>query len=558
MNIKEFTYQNIKEIANTRGWQCRREGCPNDCRFTCATYDPEPETDCRPSCTRSCLHRCEENDRVAFCPRMSEYVKYIGELFPYLNKDMTEVTFDDVKFALSKIRETYGYAESTMCGIRSCISVVYSFAEKHEGVYNIMKYMPAKKNERGVLSVLTSGRSKKAVVCELQALREKHRYLTKSLTAWQLEKLTQLLWSSIESDGRYCMIALMLYTGIRPAEGRALKWKDVVPFLDHPDRWILNLYQTRDRNGTLKQHMKTPNAYRRIPVHYELMVLLKKRRDYVLENSEYTDISDLPVCCLGNSFQTPCKDSDVCQLTDEVFASNLKMKQKDMYIYMLEAEIEKLSENPICAEKDQQLTLYVLRRAFWTWCEALTTLTDFEKRYIMGHDMKIDAHSVHSRYNDENLLWTICQKLDHCVIGKDLHKNRLLIEPKESSLFQVENRGLVLIHLTRDMLAKGGILQCYATSEEAGENLSLVSLSALRKYGKLITEAEVVPVPVKNELPVGINCEYENWMAHNNPTSPSLMKKKNKSGEERQETESCAGGATVIDFFSAKSENDDA
>ena len=529
MNIKEYMNKHIKEIANERGWDCWREDCPNDCRTSCATYSPKGGTDCRLTCRKSCLHRCEEKERVDFCPRMRDYVRYIGELLPHMGKDIKKLTFDDVKFALGQVREEYGYADSTVRGIQSCVSVIYSFAEAHEGIYNIMKYISFKGCEKDVLSILTSGRSKKAIRHELQAQREKYAHRTKSLTTWQLEKLTQRLWDSIEDDGRYCMIALMLYTGIRPAEGRALLWRDIVPFLDHPDRWILNLYKTRSDAGVLKQYMKTPNAYRRIPLHYELMVLLKKRRDYVLKHCEGKDISGFPVCCLGNDFQTPCQDFEVCQLTDKVFAE-MKLKQKDMYIYMLDAEAEKLSENPVCADKDQQLTLYVLRRAFWTWCEALTQLSDFEKRYIMGHDMKIENHSVHTQYNDENRLWAICQKLDHCVIGEKLHEKILSIGPEPDTPFQVENRGLIRIHLTRDMLAKGGVLQCFATTEEAGETLSLVSHSALRKYGKLVPEAVVLPASVKNELPVGINCEYENWLAHKDPTSP-FSKKKEEGGE---------------------------
>lgn len=74
--------------------------------------------------------------------------------------------------------------------------------------------------------------------------------------------------------------------------------------------------------------------------------------------------------------------------------------KKAMYVYALECELEKLDGG----EKDdtcQHLTLYVLRRNFWTWLEALSTLTDMEKRYIMGHEMIVDKHSIRSSYNDE-------------------------------------------------------------------------------------------------------------------------------------------------------------
>ena len=513
MTIQEYTNIHINEIANERGWACNREGCPSDCRSACTTSPSRDKVDCRPNCKKSCLYTCKEAFRAAFCPRMRDYYRYISELQSHITKDMQNTTFDDVKFAVDKVREEFGYAESTVRGIQSCISVIYSFAEAHEGIYNIMKYTSCKGCEKDILSILASGRSKKAIQQELQEQRSKYRHKTKSLTIEQLEKLAQILWHSIEDDGRYCAIALMLYTGARPAEVRAIKWKDVVPFLDHPDHWILNLYKIADKHGTPQQRMKTPNAYRRIPLHCELMVLLRKRRDFVLKQCLGKDISEFPICCLGYDFQTPCRDYQVSQLTDKVFSS-LKLNNEDMFVYMLDAEIEKLSGQPSCADKDQHLTLYVLRRAFWTWMESLTQLTDYEKRYVTGHDMKIGSHSVHTQYNDENRLWDICQKIDTCILGKDLHKESLMIEPIPNTPIQIENRGLIRIHLTQDMLVKGGTLQCFATTEEAGELLTLVSLSALRKYGRIVPQAEVLPTPVKNEIPVGVNCEYENLLAH--------------------------------------------
>ena len=118
-------------------------------------------------------------------------------------------------------------------------------------------------------------------------------------------------------------------------------------------------------------------------------------------------------------------------------------------------------------------------------------------------------------------------------MGKNLHENNLLFEPADNAVFQEENRGIVYIHLAREVLAKGGVLNCSVTTEEAGEAISLVSKSALRKYGKLIPSAEIFPVPVKNELPVGINCEYENWVAHGKyaKSDDSQKERKIESGE---------------------------
>ncbi len=89
-----------------------------------------------------------------------------------------------------------------------------------------------------------------------------------------MEKLSQILQEGITKDGRYCALAIMLYTGARPAEVRALRWGDLVPFLDHPDHLLMRLYRTLDPKGRPKSSMKTTNAYRSIPIHFELLQLL--------------------------------------------------------------------------------------------------------------------------------------------------------------------------------------------------------------------------------------------------------------------------------------------
>ena len=99
-------------------------------------------------------------------------------------------------------------------------------------------------------------------------------------------------------------------------------------------------------------------------------------------------------------------------------------------------------------------------------------------------------------------------------MSKALHEESLFIRPLENAAFQVENRGIIHIHLSKDMLTKGGTLRCSVTTKGAGEAISLASRSALRQYGKIVPCAEVLPASVKNAPAVGVNCEYENWLVH--------------------------------------------
>ena len=112
-----------------------------------------------------------------------------------------------------------------------------------------------------------------------------------------MEKLSQILQEGITKDGRYCALAIMLYTGARPAEVRALRWGDLVPFLDHPEHLLIRLHRTLDQKGHPKSTMKTTNAYRSIPVHFELAQLLNIRYRSVLTHlgKDVLSLTDRPL-----------------------------------------------------------------------------------------------------------------------------------------------------------------------------------------------------------------------------------------------------------------------
>ena len=531
LSIGEYWNKFRFEIANERRWDCKAALCLEDCAVSCPKYD-RAGADCHPACKDSCWHSCKSTYRLLRCSTLAAYDNYISKLMKYFgDKDLCDISFDDVKYALAQIQAEQNYASATVRTIQSCLSVLFRFAESRGDAYNIMKYASAKSTETDILSRLISRKHNAVLREELLRERERYHHKTKSLTVWQMEKLGKILWDSIETDGRYCLIALMLYAGIRPAEGRALFWSDIVPFKDHPDRFLVQLFKTRDAKGRLKKKVKTRNGYRRIPLHHELMRLLDKRMTYLKAQHPELEIETLPICCYGNELTRPCRDFEAAQLADQIFSEKLKLKQADMYVYMLEAEAEKLSGQVTAADQDQQLTLYVLRRNFWTWLEALTTLSDLEKRYIMGHEMKVSGQDLRGKYNDENLLWGICTKMDHCIICRQLHEPYLNVDFSDGTAL-LSAKGLCFIHLTKEMLAKGGTLQIDVTTQGAGDVLTLTSLSALRKLRGLDLRARVCPFPVPLGPTVGINCELENWNAHIKPSAPGERREKALPEEE--------------------------
>ena len=123
-------------------------------------------------------------------------------------------------------------------------------------------------------------------------------------------------------------------------------------------------------------------------------------------------------------------------IAEDVFTSDLKLNRQDMYIYALEHISERFSDSPEDGKDLQHLSLYVLRKNFWTWLQALTTLSDYEKRVVMGHDLD---GKKREHFNDENLLWNLCCKMDTAVLCAAVHEDFLTIS-LDASLFPFKTR----------------------------------------------------------------------------------------------------------------------
>lgn len=534
LSIKEYWTKYCFDIADERGWECKGKECPAF-QTGCFKFCADPQR------------------RTHICGTLRTYTRYVCLLQESLGgKPICEISFGDIRVALQYVQDKTGWADETMRTVQSCLSIIFRFAAAHGDACNVLRYTSYREgpdsnaNASDLLTLISSGKPNDVVQSRLQDIQEKHIHRTRSLTIWQMEKLSQIIRDGIAKDGRYCALAIMLYTGARPAEVRALRWGDLVPFLDHPDHLLLRLHRTLDPKGNPKQSMKTTNAYRSIPVHFELSQLLNDRYRFVLSQLGRDafslinrpmdkEIAELPICCLGNNFHRYCRDYEVALLAERVFSQQLKIPKCDMYIYMLENLIEQENKDKKTpsgvAEQDQQLTLYVLRRNFWTWLASSTRLSDFEKRYIMGHEMDLDSRSQRPKYNDENRLWTILQKMNRCVLSKELHQAQLYITPVKDQPTFIEDRGLVRFIITKEMLQSGGTLSINITMTEAGDGIMIRSLSPVKKLGGLMVTAKIAPYPCVH-ISEGINCEYENWLAHQSPKRPSTNSSDASNGED--------------------------
>jgi len=490
------------DMSNASKWMCYG---------TCGTI---------PQCLQCCTNKSARTNTHG---TLHAYDRYVHLVAAHLSKPISALSIFDVSAAIGAVRHANGYSDGTTTTIISIIHNIFRFAADHRDAIDILKHTHSTtQSNLDLMILLGSDKSEDYIRHALREERERIAHTTKSLTIWQLEKLSSLLWDYIEDDGRCCLICLMLYAGVRPAEGRALRWRDIVPFIDHPDRSLINCYHIRDAQGQLQNRLKTSNAYRRIPSHIELDAYLNKRYKYVQANSDQP-IDDYPICCFGNDFSRPCRDFEAAALAQKLL-DKLSIYTEDMYAYQIMQLSEYYDAPKTDRDDTQNLTLYVLRRNFWTWLQSNTTLSDVEKRLIMGHEL--DEPQNRKAENDENLLWDICLKMDHCIISRDKHLPYFAVTPTSGVPVSICNQGVCHIHLTKEMLINGIDLNISVTTEEVGDVISLSSLSPVRQIGNLTPQVYVTGAP---PLPTsrGINCDYELWQAHKKPARPHRTKTTN-------------------------------
>lgn len=493
-------YWNIHKltIANRRGWECKGE---------CGE---------KPFCLKKCEKLKHRLTAEGTLRNYDRYVRYVAACVS--NQAISELSLFTLYNAIGEVRRENDYSLSTAGVIMSALRQIFIFAAEHGDAADITEYAWGGAGSLDVMALLGSGEPEDYIRQALRDERDKLANKTMSLTIWQIKRLMELLWERIELDGRYCLICLMLYAGVRPAEGRALRWKDVVPFIDHPERSLINVYRIRDAQGSLQDRAKTENAYRRIPVHVELAAYLLKRRSFVEAYAE-GPIDDFPICCFENDFSRPCRDYEAAELAKRLL-ERVRLLKEDLYAYQIECLSEKYEAAIARLGEEQHLTLYVLRRNFWTYLQACTKLSDSEKRVLMGHEL--EEWQSRKEENDENALWVIMTKLDHMILSKELHLPSITVKSDAGKVL-VNNQGVLYIQLTPEALVKGGKVRMVLTLEEAGDKVYLKVLSPVRGIGGIPVQAYVTGAPA---LPSnrGINLDFSMWRAHEKPKRPKKKK----------------------------------
>ena len=298
LKLGEYWDKHKLAIANQRRWDCKGE-CGN-----------------LPACLMTCRNLTRRLTEQGTLRDYDRYIRFVSRRIK--NTPISEISLFELCRAIEEVRKEHQYSLATAGVIASALRRVFAYAAEYGDAADITEHTRSAVGSLDVMALLGGGRSDDFIRQALREERDKLAHKTMSLTPWQIKRLTKLLWERIELDGRYCLLCLMLYAGVRPAEGRALRWKDISPFIDHPEREIINIFHIRDAQGCLQQRAKTDNAYRRIPIHVELAKFLRKRREFV-EMQTKSPIDELPICCYENEFDRPCRDYEAANLAKILF-----------------------------------------------------------------------------------------------------------------------------------------------------------------------------------------------------------------------------------------------
>lgn len=440
------------------------------------------------------------------CTTLRQYDDYIKKVAGYLDMSISEITPANILLAVSKVAKECKYQEATVKTIISALRDIFSYAATCGHAYNILS-----KNRAGDKSNNLTTLMIQRILAPAMAnaeLKELNDSCPRALTIGQQGRLALYAAEHVLEDGRFCGILISLYTGIRPAECRGLRWNDFRSFPDHPDRHYLKVDEILNDKLEYSRQLKTKNALRCIPVHIEIEGALQKRKKFVQQNmGENTDIGELPIVCFENEFKDPCRGPDY---------SNFAFKLlKEFGVSSEQLGFSLLDEFDNLTPSDSHPPMRILRRNFATVIQACTDLSLEEKEYIFGHRISgKDGAKKRIEYNrNMDRLWRIAQKLDKAPFCKklyELHFPQIIVG---DGIVVQEGRGQGTIRIPWESAVYGQKLHLHF---EGGPNTS-VSIStpnAVRPFGGLPVEVKMADAPISwgDPLPP-INAEAMHWEA---------------------------------------------
>ena len=437
------------------------------------------------------------------CTTLRQYDDYIKKVAGYLDMSISEITPASILRAVAEVAKECKYQEATVKTIISALRDVFSYAATCGHAYNILPKSYAGDKPTNLTTLMVQ-----RILAPAAANAELNDSCPRALTIGQQGRLALYAAEHVLEDGRFCGILISLYTGMRPAECRGLRWNDFQSFPDHPDRHYLKVDEILNDKLMYSKRVKTKNALRCVPVHIEIEGVLQKWKKFVQQNmGEDTDIGELPIVCFANEFRNPCRGPAYSNFAFKLL-KEFGVSSEQLWFSLLD-EFDNLTPS------DSHPPMRILRRNFATVIQACTDLSLEEKEYIFGHRISgKDGAKKRIEYNrNMDRLWRIAQKLDKAPFCKklyELHFPQIIVG---DGIVVQEGRGQGTIRIPWESAVYGQKLHLHF---EGGPNTS-VSIStpnAVRPFGGLPVEVKMADAPISwgDPLPP-INAEAMHWEA---------------------------------------------
>ena len=178
----------------------------------------------------------QKGDQYSFetCTTLRQYDDYIKKVAGYLDMSISEITPANILLAVSKVAKECKYQEATVKTIISALRDVFSYAATCGHAYNILPKSYAGDKPTNLTTLMVQ-RILVPAAANME-MKELNDSCPRALTIGQQGRLALYAAEHVREDGRFCGILISLYTGMRPAECRGLRWNDFRSFPDHPGR----------------------------------------------------------------------------------------------------------------------------------------------------------------------------------------------------------------------------------------------------------------------------------------------------------------------------------
>ena len=460
----------------------------------------------------------QEGDQYGFetCATLRQYDDYIKKVAGHLDMSISEITPANILRAVSEVAKECKYQEATVKTIISALRDVFSYAATCGHAYNILPKSYAGDKPTNLTTLMVQ-----RILVPAVANAELSDSCPRALTIGQQGRLVLCAAEHVLEDGRFCGILISLYTGMRPAECRGLRWNDFRSFPDHPDRHYLKIDEILNDKLEYSKQIKTKNALRCVPVHIEIEGALQKRREFVQQSmGANKDIGELPVVCFENQFKDSCSGPDYSNFAFKLL-KEFGVSSEQLGFFLLD-EFDNLTPS------DSHPPMRILRRNFATVIQACTDMSLEEKDYIFGHRISgKDGAKKRIEYSrNMDRLWHIARKLDKAPFCKKLYEPHFPQITVGDSTVTQEGRGQGMIRVPWEKAVCGQKLHLHFEGNP-NTSVSISTPNAVRPFGGLPVEVKMADAPISwgDPLPP-INAEAIHWIRYNKLRKLKRAKKK--------------------------------